>query len=63
MTRRLSRVERSCLDAMLNAPRKDDATTVAAGTEVLVANGMLRSDAAKVAQGLYDECLKIYPPN
>lgn len=29
----------------------------------LKAYGMLRSDAAKVAQGLFDECLKIYPAN
>ena len=58
--RRLSRMETECLDAMRNAPWKTEALTVDLGTEVLMAKGMMRSDAAKVAQGLYSEHLKSY---
>ena len=61
--RRLSRMETECLDAMTNAPWKTEALTVDLGTEVLMAKGMLRSDAAKVAQGLFDERLKTFNPN
>jgi hypothetical protein len=60
MTRRLSRVETSCLEAMRNAPSWSEAATVALGTDVLMATGMMRSDAAKVASGLFDEYLKTY---
>ena len=56
--RRLSRHETQCLDAMRNAPWKTEALTVDLGTEVLMAKGMLRSDAAKLAQGLYSKHLK-----
>ena len=61
--RRLSRMETECLEAMRNAPWKTEALTVDLGTEVLVAKGMMRSDAAKVAQGLFDERLKTFNPN
>ena len=57
---RLSRHETQCLDAMRNAPWDTEALTVDLGTEVLVAKGMMRSDAAKVAQGLFDRHLKAY---
>ena len=60
MTRRLSKAETECLEAMRNAPWDTEALTVDLGTEVLMAKGMLRSDAAKVAQGLYSEHLKSY---
>lgn len=63
MTRRLSRVETSCLEAMRNAPSWSETAIVALGTDVLMATGMMRSDAAKVAQGMFDERLKIYPAN
>ena len=58
--RRLSRMETECLDAMRNAPWKTEALTVDLGTEVLMAKGMLRSDAAKLAQGLFDRHLKSF---
>ncbi len=60
MLRRLSKAETECLDAMRNAPWKTEALTVDLGTEVLMAKGMLRSDAAKLAQGLYSKHLKSY---
>ena len=60
MLRRLSKTETECLDAMRNAPWKTEALTVDLGTEVLMAKGMLRSDAAKLAQGLYSKHLKSY---
>ncbi len=60
---RLSRHETQCLDAMSNAPWKTEALTVDLGTEVLMAKGMIRSDAAKVARGLFDERLKTFSPN
>ena len=60
MLRRLSKTETECLEAMRNAPWKTEALTVDLGTEVLMAKGMMRSDAAKVAQGLFDEHLKSY---
>jgi len=63
MTRRLSRMETECLEAMRNAPWKTEALTVDLGTEVLMAKGMLRSDAAKLAQGIFDRHLKTYNPN
>ena len=63
MLRRLSKTETECLEAMRNAPWKTEALTVDLGTEVLMAKGMMRSDAAKVAQGLFDERLKTYNPN
>ena len=58
--RRLSKAETECLDAMRNAPWKTEALTVDLGTEVLIAKGMLRSDAAKLAQGLFDRHLKSF---
>ena len=58
--RRLSRMETQCLDAMRNAPHSDEPATVAIGTDILMAKGMMRSDAAKVAQGLFQEFLKSY---
>ena len=57
---RLSRHETQCLDAMRNAPWKTEALTVDLGTEVLIAKGMLRSDAAKLAQGIFDRHLKSF---
>jgi hypothetical protein len=45
---------------MRNAPSWSEAATVALGTDVLMATGMMRSDAAKVASGLFDEYLKTY---
>ena len=57
---RLSRHETQCLDAMRNAPWKTEALTVDLGTEVLMAKGMLRSDAAKLAQGIFDRHLKSF---
>lgn len=63
MQRRLSKAETECLEAMRNAPWKTEALTVDLGTEVLMAKGMMRSDAAKVAQGLFDERLKTFNPN
>ena len=63
MLRRLSKAETECLDAMRNAPWKTEALTVDLGTEVLMAKGMMRSDSAKVAQGLFDERLKTFNPN
>ena len=60
MHHRLSRHETQCLDAMRNAPWKTEALTVDLGTEVLMAKGTMRSDAANVAQGLFDEFLKTY---
>lgn len=60
MTRRLSKAETQCLDAMRNAPWKTEALTVDLGTEVLMAKGMLRSDAAKLAQGIFDRHLKSF---
>ena len=60
---RLSRHETQCLDAMRNAPWKTEALTVDLGTEVLMAKGMLRSDAAKLAQWIFDRHLKTYNPN
>lgn len=63
MTRRLSKAEAECLEAMRNAPWDTEALTVDLGTEVLMAKGMMRSDAAKVAQGLFDERLKTFNPN
>lgn len=58
--RRLSRMETECLDAMRNAPWKTEDLTVDLGTEVLMAKGMLRSVAAKTAQGLFDRHLKSF---
>ena len=58
--RRLSRMETECLDAMRNAPWKTEALTVDLGTEVLMAKGMIRSDAAKLAQGIFDRHLKSF---
>ena len=58
--RRLSRMETECLEAMRNAPWDTEALTVDLGTEVLMAKGMLRSDAAKTAQGLFDRHLKSF---
>lgn len=60
MTRRLSRMETECLEAMRNAPWKTEALTVDLGAEVLIANGMGRKDAERIAQGLFDEFLKSY---
>ena len=57
---RLSRHETQCLDAMRNAPWKTEALTVDLGTEVLMANGMLRSDAAKLAQSIFNRHLKSF---
>ena len=57
---RLSRHETQCLDAMRNAPWKTEALTVDLGTEVLMAKGMLRSDAAKVAQSIFNRHLKSF---
>ncbi len=57
---RLSRHETQCLDAMRNAPWDTEALTVDLGTEVLMAKGMLRSDAAKLAQGIFDRHLKSF---
>lgn len=59
----LSRHETQCLDAMRNAPWDTEALTVDLGTEVLMAKGMLRSDAAKLAQSIFDRYLKTYNPN
>ena len=58
--RRLSRMETECLDAMRNAPWKTEALTVDLGTEVLMAKGMLRSDAAKLAQSIFNRHLKSF---
>jgi hypothetical protein len=33
---------------------------VSIGTDILMAKGMMRPDAAKVAKGLYDEIFKPY---
>lgn len=63
MLRRLSKAETQCLDAMRNAPWDTEALTVDLGTEVLMVKGMMMSDAAKVAQGLFDERLKTFNPN
>lgn len=60
MQRRLSRHETQCLDAMRDAPWDTEALTVDLGTEVLMAKGMLRSDAAKLAQGIFDRHLKSF---
>ncbi len=61
MTRRLSRHETACLDAMKNAPWNTEALTVDLGVEILMAKSMMiRADAEKIAQGLYDEFLKSY---
>ena len=60
MTRRLSKTETECLDAMRNAPWDTEALTVDLGTEVLIAKGMIRSDAAKLAQGIFDRHLKSF---
>jgi len=60
MTPRLSRTETGCLDAMRNAPWETEALTVDLGAEVLIAKGMGRKDAEKIAQGLFDEFLKSY---
>ena len=60
MLRRLSKTETECLDAMRNAPWKTEALTVDLGTEVLMDKGMLRSDAAKLAQGIFDRHLKSF---
>ena len=57
---RLSRHETQCLDAMRNAPWKTEALTVDLGTEVLMAKGMLRSDAAKLAQSIFNRHLKSF---
>ena len=57
---RLSRHETQCLDAMRNAPWDTEALTVDLGTEVLMAKGMLRSDAAKVAQSIFNRHLKSF---
>ena len=58
--RRLSRHETQCLDAMRSAPWKTEALTVDLGTEVLMAKGMLRSDAAKLAQSIFNRHLKSF---
>ena len=58
--RRLSKAETECLDAMRNAPWKTEALTVDLGTEVLIAKGMLRSDAAKLAQSIFNRHLKSF---
>jgi len=60
---RLSRHETQCLDAMRNAPWDTEALTVDLGTEVLMAKGMMRSDAEKLAQSIFDRYLKTYNPN
>lgn len=60
---RLSRHETQCLDAMRNAPWKTEALTVDLGTEVLMAKGMMMSDAEKLAQSIFDRYLKTYNPN
>jgi len=60
---RLSRHETECLEAMRNAPWKTEALTVDLGTEVLMAKGMMRSDAEKLAQSIFDRYLKTYNPN
>ena len=60
MTRRLSKAETECLDTMRNAPWKTEALTVDLGTEVLMAKGMLRSDAAKLAQSIFNRHMKSF---
>lgn len=60
MQRRLSKHETECLNTMRNAPWDTEALTVDLGTEVLMAKGMMRSDAAKVAQGIFDRHLKSF---
>jgi hypothetical protein len=58
--RQLSRTERACVDAMLNSPWREEALTVDLGAEVLMAKGMGRADAERIARGLYDERIKIH---
>jgi hypothetical protein len=60
MTRRMSKHETACLEAMRNAPWATEALTVDLGAEVLIAHGMDRKDAERAAQRLYDKHLKIY---
>lgn len=55
MTRRLSRTERNCLDAMLNCPKPDTADKLDAGISVLMAYGWMRSDAEREARALWAE--------
>jgi hypothetical protein len=61
MTRRLSKHETACLDAMKNAPWATEALTVDLGVEVLLSKSMMmRADAEKIAQRLFDRYLKSY---
>ena len=62
MTRRLSATETPAYRAMCNAIHLDDEATIALGTDVLIANGMGRKDAEKVARSLFNEMLKYYGP-
>jgi hypothetical protein len=47
---------------MSNAPHLLDDATIAIGTDVLIAGGMARKDAEKIAKGLFDERLRYYGP-
>jgi hypothetical protein len=58
--RQLSRTERACVDAMLNSPWPDEALTVDLGAEVMMAKGLSRADADRIARGLYDDRIKIH---
>jgi hypothetical protein len=61
MTRRLSKHETACLNAMKNTPWATESLTVDLGVEVLMGvSMMMRSDAEKIAQGLFDRYLKSY---
>jgi hypothetical protein len=61
MIRRLSKHETVCLNAMKNAPWATEALTVDLGVEALMAVSMImRPDAEKIAQGLFDYYLKSY---
>jgi hypothetical protein len=58
---RLSKHETACLDAMKNAPWETEELTVDLGVEVLLAKSMMmRADAEKIAQRLFDYYLKSY---
>jgi hypothetical protein len=52
--------ERAAYTAMKSAPWMTEALTVDYTTEVLVARGMERASAEKLAQRVYDKHFKIY---
>jgi hypothetical protein len=54
--------ERAAYEAMRNAPWETEALTVDLAVEVLVARGVDRPEAARIAKRVFDRRLKVFPP-